>query len=151
MTQTTTEPTELADFDAFFAERRAVAAGGARMRLFGTEYQLPAQTPLAYTLLAEANSDRSDLGALRDVLEPLFGADVIERWARAGMGDDDFQVVLFWSAQNMVKPGSMSMAEAAQAVADAESGKAPNREARRKATKAKPKPVRPSGSSGARS
>lgn len=139
---------QIADFDAFFAERRAQAAPGVRLRLFDQEYELPTETPLAYVLLAEANRDRSDIDSLRQVLEPLFGADAIEAWAKQGMGEFQFQTVVRWASQNMVKPHSMSIEEAAEAVAKPAAGKAqpPNREARRLAERKK-KPL----NSGARS
>ncbi|MGW4648039.1 hypothetical protein [Kitasatospora sp. NPDC004289] len=142
----THDTTELADFDEFFAERKAQRGPGQPLRLAGRTYRLPTQTPLAYTLLLEANDDRSDAQAIREVLTPLFGESALDDWVKAGMGDEDFEIVLAWSIANMRNPGSMSMAEAARRVTEAEAGKAqaPRNRAERRA---KPK----HGTSGKRS
>ncbi|MFB7617829.1 hypothetical protein [Kitasatospora sp. NPDC056181] len=146
MTQQQTS--EIADFDAFFAERKASAGPGAQFLLKGRVYELPTQAPLAYVLLTEAMHDRSDVGALREVLTPLFGPDALEEWAAAGMGDEDFEIVLHWAAENMRAPGSVSMEDAAQQVAERDTGKAQppaNRAKRRATAKAGPKKRTTSG------
>ena len=128
---------DLADFDAFFAERKAARGPGAGFVFGGRTYTLPTETPLAYTLLLEANEERSDVAALREILTPLFGPDALEQWIAAGMGDEEFQIVLAWSMANLRSPGSMSMQQAAERVAEAEAGKArtPRNRAERRAKK----------------
>jgi hypothetical protein len=144
------------DFDAFFAERRAQRGAGASMVLFGRTYTLPTQVPLAYSLLTEALADRSDLDALRQVLEPLFGADALDFWIEQGMGDNEFSIVCHWAAANMKSPGSLSEAEAAELVEAADAGKAKTPEpepepVNRAERRAAAKPKKKAASSGARS
>jgi hypothetical protein len=134
------DPAEVADFDAFRKERDAAEQPGARLRLYGQTYVLPTQVPLRFVLLEERNKDREDLGAIREVLEPVYGPDALDEWADAGMGYLDFETILAWTAANMRDPGAVSLAEAAETVAREEEqrGKASvpaNREQRRAATK----------------
>jgi hypothetical protein len=153
MTQQHDTDTGTVDFDAFFAERRAQRGAGASMTLFGRTYTLPNQIPLAYSLLTEALADRSDLDALRQVLEPLFGADALDFWIEQGMGDSDFSIVCHWAAANMKSPGSLSEIEAAELVEAADSGKAKAPEPEPPANRAerRAKPPKKRASSGARS
>ncbi|MFB8241994.1 hypothetical protein ACFC58_36215 [Kitasatospora purpeofusca] len=144
---------DFADFDAFFAERKAERGPGARLRLYDRDYELPTEAPLAFVLLSESMADRQDVGALREVLAPIFGADALDEWAAAGMADSEFEIVLHWAAANMASPGALTIADAAREVAEADAGKArppANRAERRAAVKTQPKP-RKRATTGARS
>ncbi|MFE4057399.1 hypothetical protein ACFXP3_14065 [Streptomyces sp. NPDC059096] len=136
----------LVDFDAFFAEE-STTRPRQLLTLYGRSYQLPESLPLLFTLQMERvqNSDSAD--DVRKMLSTLFGGDVLDTWADHGMTDRQLGVVLIYSAANIKQSGSCTMARAAELYDQQEAGKAaaPNRAARRTATKKKGKKGRSSG------
>ncbi|MFE4333955.1 hypothetical protein ACFRQM_32435 [Streptomyces sp. NPDC056831] len=138
-----------ADFDAFFAEESATRPRE-QLTLYGTTYTLPESLPLLFTLQMERVQDSSDPDDVRRMLATLYGGDVLDTWAAHGMTDRQLGVVLMYSAANIRKQGSVTMARAAELYAEQDAGKdaAPaNREQRRAKTKTTKKRAR----SGARS
>ncbi|MGW1770638.1 hypothetical protein [Streptomyces sp. NPDC002104] len=138
-----------ADFDAFFAEE-AGTRPREQLTLYSTTYTLPESLPLLFTLQMERVQTSSDPADVRRMLSTLYGLDVLDVWADHGMTDRQLGVVLIYSAANIRRPGSVTMARAAEMYAEQEAGKAaaPNRAARR----AKPKKkARTAPVSGARS
>ncbi len=128
-----------ADFDAFFAEESATRPRE-QLTLYGTTYTLPESLPLLFTLQMERVQDSSDPGDVRKMLATLYGGDVLDTWAEAGMTDRQLGVVLIYSAGNIRNPGSVTMQRAAELYAEQEAGKAAapaNRAARRAKTKTK--------------
>ncbi|MEW2297314.1 hypothetical protein ABZ719_32210 [Streptomyces sp. NPDC006743] len=136
----------LADFDAFFAEESATRPRE-RLTLFGSTYTLPESLPLMFTLQMERVQESSDPNDVRRMLATLYGADVLDTWAEHGLTDRQLGVVLIYSAANIRKPGSCTMARAAELYEQQEAGKAaaPNRAARRTTAKKKGKKGRSSG------
>ncbi|MFH9831167.1 hypothetical protein ACH4NC_07610 [Streptomyces sp. NPDC017201] len=139
-----------ADFDAFFAEESATRPRE-QLTLYGTTYTLPESLPLLFTLQMERVQDSSDPDDVRRMLATLYGGDVLDVWAEHGMTDRQLGVVLMYSAANIRKAGSVTMARAAELYAEQDAGKAAapaNRAQRRAKTK---KPTKKQGRSGARS
>jgi hypothetical protein len=138
---------EAADFDAFFGEEVA-ARPRQTLTVCGRTYTLPDSLPLMFTLQAERVQESSSVDDVRAMLAPLFGRDALDHWAREGMTDRQFRIVLVYAVANVRSPGSLTMQAAAKLHDEQEAAKAegkaagPNRAARRK------KPKR--GSSGKR-
>ncbi|HEY1176211.1 MAG TPA: hypothetical protein VGF17_08635 [Phytomonospora sp.] len=135
-----------ADFDAFFAEESATRPRQS-LTLYGSTYTLPESLPLLFTLQMERVQDSSDPDDVRKMLATLYGGNVLDTWAERGMTDRQLGVVLIYSAANIRRPGSCTMRRAAELHEQQEAGKAtaPNRAARRTATKKKGKKGRSSG------
>jgi len=138
-----------ADFDAFFAEESATRPRE-QLTLYGTTYTLPESLPLLFTLQMERVQHSSDPDDVRRMLATLYGGDVLDVWAEHGMTDRQLGVVLMYSAANIRKPGSVTMARAAELYAEQDAGKAaaPANRAQRRASSKKTKKQ---GRSGARS
>ncbi|MGW7431866.1 hypothetical protein ACWGIN_20245 [Streptomyces sp. NPDC054861] len=137
-----------ADFDAFFAEESATRPRE-QLTLYGTTYTLPESLPLMFTLQMERVQDSSDPDDVRKMLATLYGGDVLDTWAEHGMTDRQLGVVLMYSAANIRKPGSVTMARAAELYAEQDAGKAAA-PANRAQRRAKPK-TKKRARSGARS
>lgn len=122
------------DFDAFFnAEARTVEP--AVLHLYGTDYTLPTEVPLAFALLEERLRDAEGIDPLREILTPVFGAEALGLWLSRGISERRLGIVLMWAANNMARPGSVSIEQAIAQyeTLQARQGKAPvppNRAAR---------------------
>lgn len=112
---------DVEDFDAFWAE---YDRGRKRpsLRLFGQVVELPPALPLQFELeakrLARSKRDR-DVSKLVAI---LFGADVLEKWAEAGMDSDQFQLLLAW-APRRIAGQKVTLTEVAAELAAAEAKK----------------------------
>ncbi len=126
-------PDDYTDADAFFAAEISPVEP-AVLRLYDRTYTLPTSVPLAFTLLSERHAAHEDLESIRTVLTPVFGADALDHWLDQGMNARQFSIILIWATQNMDRPGSCTMAQAAARYDQQQAqGKAapPNRAARR--------------------
>lgn len=112
--ETDTRP-EVADFDAFFAEQTRPSPQGVPLRLYGRDYVLPPKLSTIFALQLHRVHNSAHPDDIRRLLAALFGPDAVDHWAEAGMDDRSFGIVLLWSTSNMTSPGSMTMAEAAEA------------------------------------
>lgn len=105
------------DFDAFWDEQDRP---GVRVRIRGEVMTLPPALPLQFELLASKKRRSQDPEDAKKLVALLFGdPDAIKRWAAAGMDGQEFNVLLAWATQR-VGGGTMSMAEVAQALREAE-------------------------------
>ncbi|MCY0942602.1 hypothetical protein [Streptomyces antarcticus] len=129
---------EVADFDAFFAEQTRPAPQGVPLRLYGRDYVLPPKLSTIFALQLHRVRDSANPDDIRRLLAALFGPDAVDHWAENGMDDRSFGIVLLWSTANMTQPGSMTMAEAAEAHDAREAAQAP-------AGKVRPPRPRPKG------
>jgi hypothetical protein len=102
---------EVADFDAFFAEQNTPRFGST-LRLYGREYVLPTSLPLLFTLQMERVKESDNPEDIRRLLSSLFGPAALDEWADHGMTDRQLAIVLIWSAANSRAPGCMSIAQA---------------------------------------
>jgi hypothetical protein len=131
---------DFTDADAFFATE-VLPARAAILRMYGRDYPLPADVPIAFTLLSERYLEESGLEPFRKILSPLFGADTLDYWIERGCGARRLGIVLGWVIGNINEPGSLSLADAAERHDAATAGKAqslapattiPNRAERRR-------------------
>ncbi|MFZ3547702.1 hypothetical protein ACODT3_19205 [Streptomyces sp. 4.24] len=106
---------EVADFDAFFAEQTRPSPQGVPLRLYGRDYVLPPKLSTIFALQLHRVHNSAHPDDIRRLLAALFGPDAVDHWAENGMDDRSFGIVLLWSTSNMTSPGSMTMAEAAEA------------------------------------
>ncbi|PNG20327.1 hypothetical protein [Streptomyces cahuitamycinicus] len=133
-------------WDAFWAE----VSGGRTEVIRGVEVQVPTDMPLAMERRIEELRDSEREEDVAELVELLFGADVMAEWVQAGMGATEFQTVLTWG---MAQAGGrdLSFGEALELVRSGGGEgktvgpKGPNRAARRSA------PAKPSAAGGGRS
>jgi hypothetical protein len=104
------------DFDAFWDQQNRK---GARVRIMGEVVQLPPAMPLQFQLESQRLDTSEDDDDVRRVVGLLFGSDAIDRWAEAGMDLQQFRVLLAWAPQR-IQGGTMSLAEVAARLAEAE-------------------------------
>ncbi|GAA3237310.1 hypothetical protein [Streptomyces lavendulae] len=126
---------DAADFDAFFAEEIATRPRE-RLTLFGKSYVLPESLPIMFTLQMTRVQDSQDPDDVARLLAILFGSDVLTTWAEHGLTDRQLGVLLIYSAATIRRPGSITLARAAELYDEQEAGKAagPNRATRRAKT-----------------
>jgi hypothetical protein len=121
-------------WDQFWSE---VTAKARTEVIRGVEVRVPTDIPLAVERRMEELSDSSALEDVADLVSRIFGADVLEQWIDAGMGSTEFKTVVAWGmAQGDGQ--DISFREAYERVRAADEGKAPaapNRAARRAASK----------------
>ncbi|MFE7634457.1 hypothetical protein ACFU7Z_10590 [Kitasatospora sp. NPDC057518] len=118
-----------ADFDAFFAEQSR-GRHAETFLLYGRTYTLPESLPLIFSLQLERLQHSEDPDDVRTMLRALVGEDALDHWAEQGMTDRQLGILLIYAAATVRRPGSVTMARAAelhdeQAAARAE-GKAPS-------------------------
>lgn len=91
------EAAEYDDFDAFWASRTQVRPA----RIRGEIVTPPTDVPLAMLdELAEVeNSEKPE--DVKRMLARIFGGEVFDKWVDAGMGLEEFQVVLAWAGAHM--------------------------------------------------
>ncbi|MDT9688198.1 hypothetical protein Q5762_07480 [Streptomyces sp. P9(2023)] len=119
-------------WDAFWAE---VQGAGTEV-IRGVEVPIPTDVPLAMEMrLKDLESDSSE-EAIREMVALLFGDTVLDQWIDAGMGLMEFKTVIAWGMAHATGT-KVSFREAYDTVvaAEADEGKAPNRAARRAASK----------------
>lgn len=104
------------DFDAFWQQQDRP---GKPVRIMGQVVTLPPAVPLEFELLAKRLAKRSDDKSIRRLVAILFGEDRLDAWAEAGMDVDQFKVLLAWAPQR-IGGGTMSLAEVAAKIAEAE-------------------------------
>lgn len=129
-------------WDHFWAE----VQGAGTETIRGVEVPIPTDVPLALEQrLKTLESDSSEDG-VREMVGLLFGGDVLDRWVENGMGLMEFKTVIAWGMAHATGT-KVTFREAYETVlaAEADEGKAPNRAARRAASKP------PSGTTGGRS
>jgi hypothetical protein len=127
------EPLDAADADAFFAAEVATVRP-AVLHLYEQDYELPTQTPLAFSLLVERHATEETLDSFRTVLATVFGEGTLDDWIARGITARQLSIVLAFAARNMDTPGSASLAECARWVDEQDArGKALNRAQRRAA------------------
>jgi hypothetical protein len=139
---TARKTTATQSWDDFWSE----VSGGRTEVIRGVEVTVPRDIPLALERRigelqeSESEEDFAELIAL------LFGTDALDRWRENGMGLLELQTVLAWGLAQ-ASGQDLSFAEAFELVKreQAGEGKAPNRAARRAASRA------PSASTGGRS
>ena len=129
-------------YEAFLAE----AFGSDTETIRGVEVRTPTDVPLAMEQRLKDLHDSEAEEDLRELIALLFGDDVLGRWIDAGMGALEFKSVLAWGMAHAAGT-KVSFMEAFEMVRaeEAGQGKAPNRQARRAASK------QPSKSTGGRS
>ncbi len=127
----TARKTTADDFDAFWAEVR----GRRTTTVCGVEVPVPTDVPYGFQERLDqlGESDRQE--DAEELVAMLFGDGVMEQWKAAGIGYVQLLTIITWGmAQGTGEP--MSFAEAYKAVlARDQEGKAPNRAARRAASK----------------
>ena len=104
------------DFDAFWEtqDRQPIP-----VRIMGEVVSLPPSLPLRFQLEAQRAEKSESEDDVRRCVGILFGTDAIERWAENGMDLQQFKVLLAWAPQR-ISGGTMSLAEVAARVAEAE-------------------------------
>jgi hypothetical protein len=123
-------------WDEFWAE---VSPGRAEV-IRGVEVQVPSDMPLAVERRIQELRESSAEEDIAELLQMLFGVDVLNRWRENGMGLQELQTVLTWGIAQASGTG-MSFAEAYELVlaGDGEGKplgpKGPNRAARRAPSK----------------
>lgn len=113
-TTTTTPEPEFADWDAFFAEQPEPERDGMPYRLLGKERRLPSSLGTVFVLQANRVQRSTDPGDVRSLLGYVVGPDTLDDMLDAGMTDEQFETVLLWATENVKRPGSLSMAAAAE-------------------------------------
>lgn len=114
-------------WDAFWSEvqREELAERGGlpTETIRGVQVVIPHDVPMKFDRLLEKAQGSSSEADTKAALAMLFGADVLDRWVEAGMGGQEFQVVLMWGIANgRGKPKTFR--EAYEMVRQAEEGKA---------------------------
>lgn len=128
-------------WDDFWAE-----VSGARTEIIrGVEVEVPRDLPFGFEERMAELKESTRAADFEEMVERLFGADIFGQWQAAGMGLREMVTVLTWGMAQ-ASGQDMTFREAYEAVGAMEAqGKAPNRQARRAASKP------PSGSTGGRS
>ncbi|MFD5266757.1 hypothetical protein [Streptomyces sp. NPDC058335] len=128
-------------WDEFWAQ----ASGGRREVIRGVEVTVPTDIPLAMEARINDLQESESEEDFAELITLLFGIDALKSWRENGMGLLELQTVLAWGiAQANGK--ELTFAEAFELVKQQDdAGKAPNRAARRAASKS------PSKSTGGRS
>jgi hypothetical protein len=121
-------------WDAFWAE-----ASGARTEVIrGVDVAVPRDIPFGFEERVRELSASSAREDIAELVTALFGAEVFDAWADAGMGYYELLTVLTWGMAQATGT-DMTFAEAYQAVQEGDAeGKAqssPNRAARRAQSK----------------
>lgn len=132
MTARTTTGNE--SWDAFWAE----VSGARTETIRGVEVQVPRDVPFGFEERLGALSASSAREDVAELITALFGPDVFDAWADAGMGYYELLTVLTWGMAQ-ASGTDMTFIEAYQAVQELNAeGKAPsppNRAARRAQSK----------------
>lgn len=102
----------------------------------GVDVPIPTDVPLILEQRLHALQDEQSEEALREMLGLLFGPDVLDQWIDNGMGVMELKTALAWGMAHATGT-KVSFREAYEQVrvAEADEGKAPNRQARRAASK----------------
>lgn len=119
-------------WDDFWAE----VQGAGTETIRGVEVPIPTDVPLILEQRLKALQDEQSEDALREMLGLLFGPTVLDQWIEAGMGVMELKTALAWGMAHATGT-KVSFREAYEQVqaAEAGEGKAPNRQARRAASK----------------
>lgn len=107
------DPTEgVEDFDAFWAglDRKRKTT-----TIMGHAVTLPASIPLQFELEAKAVQRSKRTRDVKRLVGILFGEDALDRWAAAGMDQEQFMVLLAW-APRVIAGQNVSLAEVATEV-----------------------------------
>lgn len=129
-------------WDDFWSE----AAGGRRETIRGVEVTVPTDIPLALERRISELQESESEEDFAELIALLFGTDALDRWRENGMGLLELQTLLAWGLAH-ASGQEITFGEALELVKreQADGGKAPNRAARRAASRA------PSASTGGRS
>lgn len=132
--------------DDFLAAWRDFEATNPRKQetktILGVTVVVPTDLPLNVERRLDELQDSEDTEDVKELLQLLFGQDVLDAWVDAGLTGRQFKVLLAWGIANgQGKPTSFAeaMEIVAKAEADEAAGKAktvPNRADRRKASSA---------------
>lgn len=106
------------DFDAFW-EQHDEKRVRPTARIMGELIELPPALPLQTEMLMQRLQRRNDNASVRQLLASLYREDRLDQWAEAGMDGDKLQVLLAWTIQR-INGGTLSMAEVAAKIAEAE-------------------------------
>jgi hypothetical protein len=113
-TRKTTKPKAdqvIEDFDAFWAEHSA-APDRPMVRIRGELVPIPLDMPLDLAQRMES-AGVADEAMMRELLGELYGADVLDRWTAAGMGAQEFLVLIAWSVAR-ARGADVSFADVAE-------------------------------------
>lgn len=66
----------------------------------GVTVQVPHDLPLKFDRKLDKLKNSSDEADMRELLELLFGGDVLDQWVENGMKSTEFQTVLTWGLAN---------------------------------------------------
>jgi hypothetical protein len=125
------KPSATQSWDDFWAEQQS---DGPTEVIRGVTVPVPTDMPLGYEARLAELHDADTADVMDELIDGLFGAGVYQQWVTAGMGVQELLTVLTWG---MCHAGGreVTFAEAREIALSGDEGKAPNRAARRAASK----------------
>lgn len=98
------------DFDAFWAEY-SESAPRQHVLVLGEKIDIPFDVPLELEQRMTA-ADTSDRQALANLLQEIYGEDVLERWTAKKMGVKQMAILVTWTLMR-VQGGTLTLTEVA--------------------------------------